>query len=270
MNTFVWKRQVCLLTGATGGIGEAFAVALAEKGVSLILTGRNHEKLSSLLSRLPGNHTLVCADITQQEGIEKVISVCRTKAPTMLINNAGVSETGGFTQSSASDISKVITTNLMAPMMLTPRLLPLLSHAKEAYVINVGSTFGSIGFPCHSLYCASKFGLRGWTESLMREYANSGVKFLYLAPRATRTNINSSAVVEMNKALGNQMDEPADVAQALVAQIEQGNPRRLLGFPEKLFARINGVFPGLVDRALIKKLPTIQHFMSSTKKETML
>ncbi|WP_414828870.1 SDR family oxidoreductase [Alteromonas sp. H39] len=270
MKPFTWKRQVCLITGATGGIGEAIAIALAEKGASLILTGRNHEKLSALLSVLPGHHTLVCADITQPEGIDKVLSVCRAKAPTMLINNAGVAVTGDFTQTPEADIGRVITTNLVAPIILTQRLLPLLRHAKEAHVINVGSTFGSIGFPCHSLYCASKFGLRGWTESLMREYVNTGVRFLYLAPRATRTSINSSAVVEMNEALGNQMDEPAEVADALITQVEKGQRRRFLGLPEMLFARINGAFPGLVDRALIKKLPTIQQFMSSTEKETML
>ncbi len=270
MKPFAWERQVCLLTGATGGIGQAIAEALAEKGVSLILTGRNHDKLSSLLSRLAGSHTLVCADITTPEGLDKVVSVCCAKPPTMLINNAGISTTGEFTHTSAADISRVIHTNLIAPVTLTQRLIPLLRHAENAFVINIGSTFGSIGFPCHSVYCASKFGLRGWTESLMREYASTNVSFLYLAPRATRTDINSSAVEEMNRALGNQMDNPDVVANALISQVEQRRRRRFLGFPEALFARINGVFPSLVDRALFKKLPTIQQFMSSTKKETTL
>ena len=137
-------------------------------------------------------------------------------------------------------------------------------------MVNVGSTFGSIGFPCHAAYCASKFGLRGFTESLIREYAHSPVNFYYLAPRATQTSINSDAVVSMNRALGNQMDPPERVADALVAQLEGNKSRWFIGFPEKVFARINGVLPGIVDRALIKKLPVIQRFLTSVTKEKLL
>lgn len=264
-----WQNQVCLLTGATGGIGEAIAHQLAGLGVSLILTGRNADKLSALSTKLPGNHTVVSADISTPEGLDNVVSVCHERSLTMLINAAGISEIGDFQQSSLNRIEDVMATNLTAPIALIQRLLPVLKRADNGYVINVGSTFGSIGFPCHAVYCASKFGLRGLTESLSREYANSSVSFFYLAPRATQTAINSSAVVSMNQALGNQMDPPERVAEALVKQVEQNKSRWFIGFPEKIFARINGVLPEIVDRALAKKLPTIKQFLTSATKEKL-
>ncbi|GGF63185.1 SDR family oxidoreductase [Alteromonas lipolytica] len=264
-----WQNQVCLITGASGGIGEAIARKLAGLGASLILTGRNADKLTALLESLPGRHTIACADITTQEGLDKVVAVCHERQPTMLVNSAGISEIGDFKNMPMARIETLLATNLTAPIALTQRLLPILQRAGKGYVVNVGSTFGSIGFPCHAAYCASKFALRGFTESLIREYANSPVNFYYLAPRATKTAINSDAVVSMNQALGNQMDSPELVADALVAQLEANKSRWFIGFPEKLFARINGVLPEIVDRALIKKLPTIKRFLTSVTKEKL-
>ncbi|MDC8829284.1 SDR family oxidoreductase [Alteromonas gilva] len=265
-----WQEQVCLLTGASGGIGQAIAYKLAGLGVSLILTGRNADSLSALMASLPGQHTLVCADITTEAGRDKVVAVCHDRHISMLINSAGISETGDFTTTPAQRIDTLLLTNLYAPMALTQRLLPLLQRASSAYVVNVGSTFGSIGFACHAAYCASKFGLRGFTESLSRELASSNVGVFYLAPRATKTGINSAAVVSMNQALGNKVDPPERVAEALVSQLERNKARWFIGMPEKLFARLNGALPELVDRALAKKLPVIQRFLTSATKEKLL
>ncbi|WP_032096704.1 MULTISPECIES: SDR family oxidoreductase [unclassified Alteromonas] len=264
-----FEKQVCLLTGASGGIGEAIAKQLASLGVSLILTGRNTSKLGKLVEVLPGQHTVVCADLTQTDDMEKVVALCRDKSVTMLINNAGITETGSFTGGPQGAVDSVITTNLVVPITLTQKLIPILQRAPDARIVNIGSTFGSIGFACHSLYCASKFGLRGWTESLIREYAGTNLHFHYFAPRATQTSINSAQATSMNQALGNAMDNPSDVAQALVDMLYKKQCRRFLGFPEKLFVKINGAFPSLVDAALKKQLPTIQRYMKSRQEEKL-
>ena len=84
----------------------------------------------------------------------------------------------------------------------------------------------------------------------------------YLSPRATDTSINSSKARAINKELGNKMDSPELVAQELLALISSNQTRRFIGFPEKLFARINGVFPSVVDNAIAKQLPKIKRFLS--------
>lgn len=264
-----FEKQVCLLTGASGGIGEAIAKQLASLGVSLILTGRDTGKLGKLVEVLPGQHTVVCADLTLTDDMEKVVALCRDKLVTMLINNAGITETGAFTDASKGAVDSVITTNLVVPITLTQKLIPILQRAPDAHIINIGSTFGSIGFACHSLYCASKFGLRGWTESLIREYAGTNLHFRYFAPRATQTSINSAQAKSMNQALGNAVDAPDDVAQALIDMLNKRQSRRFLGFPERWFVKINGAFPGIVDAALKKQLPTIQRYMKAHHEEKL-
>lgn len=123
--------------------------------------------------------------------------------------------------------------------------------------------FGTIGFPGFSAYSASKFGLRGFAEALRRELADSGIRVLHLAPRATRTAINSDAVVAMNAALGAAMDAPQQVAAQIVQALRDEAPERALGWPEKFFARLNRLLPGLVDRALRKQLPTVKRFAAA-------
>ena len=140
-------------------------------------------------------------------------------------------------------------------------MLPALKQRPEAAIVNVGSTFGSIGYPGFAAYCASKFGVRGYSEALRRELADTKVSVFYVAPRATKTSMNEQAVTEMNKALGVAMDEPEWVADQLVQAIENGRLKLFLGWPEKLFVIINGVFSNIVDKALIKQLPTVQHYL---------
>lgn len=127
-------------------------------------------------------------------------------------------------------------------------------------VVNIGSTFGSIGYPGFAAYCASKFALRGFSEALRRELADTRVKVMYIAPRATRTSMNEQSVVAMNDELKVAMDEPAWVAAAVVAAIGREREELYLGWPEKLFVRLNSLLPRVVDQALRKQLPIIQRF----------
>ncbi len=138
-----------------------------------------------------------------------------------MINNAGISQ---FALSAQQDYQQQLQINLLAPMQLCQLLLPQLQQQPEAVIVNVGSAFGSIGYPGFSGYCASKFGLRGFTEALKRELAASPVRVLYFAPRATDTSINSAAVVAMNQQLGTRMDSPEFVAAQLLAQLKTRKP----------------------------------------------
>lgn len=263
-----WQNQVILITGASGGIGQAFAKALDEKGAHLILTGRNEVKLKQLQRSLKHQHTIVAADISHQEGREKLIHVCERLPLSIIVNNAGTTHVGEFT---SAPVESLVTTNLLSPMLLTQALLALLALRTNAHVVNVGSAFGSIGFAAHSTYCATKFALKGWSEALHREYYDSNIQFHYLAPRATSTAINDERAVALNQALGNQVDTPEVVAQALINLLEQNKARLSIGFAERFFAKLNAIFPNVLDNALAKQLPTIKrHTFSKCKSSTHL
>lgn len=124
--------------------------------------------------------------------------------------------------------------------------------------MNVGSILGYLGYPGCAAYSASKFALRGFTEALRRELADGPVRVAYFAPRATRTALNSDALCALNTELGVAMDPPDAVAAALVRLVRQPARERLLGMPEKLFARLNQLLPGLVDGSLRRQLPLIR------------
>jgi short-subunit dehydrogenase len=204
----------------------------------------------------------VVADLATADGIDAVRrAVAAAPIPvSLLILGAADSRFGLFEHSSVVDVQAQVATNLVAPMLLVRALLPCLTRLPEAGVVGIGSTFGSLGYPGFAAYSASKFGLRGFLEALAREHADTPLRVQYLSPRATRTALNSAAVDAMNAELGVAVDDADQVAAALLEAIEAGTRRRQLGWPERLFARLNGLLPELVDRALAKQLPTVRRF----------
>lgn len=255
-----------VLTGASGGIGAALCHRLVAAGAVVHAIGRDAERLSALARAHPGRVIPVAADITSADGIDHVARVAAAAEPPVskLVHAAAISSFGCFEDLGVAEMTRIVETNLLAPMRLIQALLPALARAPDPAVVVIGSTFGSIGFPGFAAYSASKFGLRGLTEALGREYADGPVRFQYLSPRATRTPINPPAVVALNRELGTAVDEPETVAAQLLRAIERGDRRRQLGFPEKLFARVNGALPALVDRALARTLPVVRKHARAT------
>lgn len=256
-----------VLTGASGGIGAAMARRLARGGARLLLLGRDEGRLAQLLRELGGaaaGHSLLAGDLCEPATRAALVAHCRRLPHPIdgLINNAGASVFAPLEGLDDAELEHLLAVNLLLPMQLIRDLLPLLRARPEAVIVNVGSTFGSIGYAGFSAYCAGKFGLRGFTEALRRELADSDIAVQYLAPRATRTGLNSAAVEGLNAALGNAVDTPERVADGLVALLESKRPARFLGWPERLFARLNQIAPGLVDGALRKQLATIRTFFA--------
>ena len=252
-----------VLTGATGGIGRAIAVRLAPHCETLLLVARDAAKLARLKHEIEaagGKCRTVAADLTTAAGRE---AVARAAAETpggidLLVNNAGAGEFAWLADQSDEALERVVRLNVLAPMQLTRRLLPLLLAQGAARIVNVGSIFGHLGYPGYAAYSASKFALRGFSEALRRELADGPVRVTWFAPRSTRTAMNRDAVGALNAELGVAMDDPAAVAKAFMDHLRRPARERLLGMPEGLFARLNQIVPGLVDRALRRQLPVIR------------
>ncbi len=267
------NNSVTLLTGATGGIGRAVAMELHLTGESILMVGRNESSLQNLqheLSELKadssGKLDYLVADITDDADRDAILRyVQKHSAPvTRLINNAGVNVFGMFEDQSADTVQEIMDTNALAPIQLTRTLLPYLLEQAPAEIINIGSTFGSIGYPGFSSYSASKFALRGFTEALAREYDSSTLRIRYFAPRATRTELNSSHVEQMNSELNVHMDSPSQVARELMAFIHSQKHSASMGWPEKGFARLNQLFPRLVGHFIRKDLEVIRQYAKAS------
>ncbi len=255
------QDSVVVLTGATGGMGQAMVAALCQAGARILLVGRQGTALKGLQRDFGAQVTCVQADLRRPEDRARVVAAARQLPGfNLLINAAGVNHFGLFESMDDAAIADLIDINLIANMQLTRALLPQLKAAQQACVVNIGSTFGSIGYAGFSAYCASKFALRGFSEALRRELADTRVGVLYMAPRATDTEMNSAQVNAMNSALQVATDSPDRVAEQLVSALQRDLREVHLGWPERLFVRLNGLLPSLLDKALRRQLPTIQHF----------
>lgn len=246
-----------LLTGAGSGIGRSLALKLARKGASLALVGRNEARLQALVSEIRANGGRaypVVFDISRPEGQEEVVDevIRNLGGMDILVNNAGVMSFCEFSSQSPEDMERLVRTNITGPMLLTRAVLPHLLSRNSGKIVNVGSTFGTIGFGHFTVYSATKFAMRGFSEALRRELDHTRIGVAYVAPRATKTALNTDNVVELNRETGIAMDEPEAVAAEIVTAIEQDARECYIGWPEKFFARLNGLFPRLVDNALKK------------------
>ena len=257
------RDRKILLTGATGGIGKALAVALHESGAHLVLAGRTAESLAKVARQLDGGKVqTVHLDLAGANIQEQALAIARQHPDLdVLVNCAGLNLFSASVNAPAEAVATMLDVNLKGTILLTQALLPMLLKRPQAAVVNVGSTFGSIGYPGFAAYCASKFGLRGYSEALGRELSASPVKVFYVAPRATATEMNEAAVQEMNAALGNAMDDPNQVAAQIVQAIARDRSRLFIGWPEKFFVFLNSLMSGAVDKALRKQLPVIQRFL---------
>jgi short-subunit dehydrogenase len=259
------EGRTVVLTGASGGIGSALAAALVDAGATVLAVGRDPVRLNALVHRhRAGAIVPVAADLCTAAGRAAVVAQAKAMSASLLVIAHAQGAFGLIEDQSEATLSALVGTNLVAPLLLIRALLPALQCQADPAVVAVGSTFGALAFPGFAAYSASKFGLRGLIEALAREYADGGVRFQYLSPRATRTAFNTPAVDALNAELKTAQDDPRDVAAQLLAAIRRGDRRRQLGWPEKLFARLNGAFPALVDRALRAQLPVVRRHARAT------
>ena len=239
-----------ILTGAAGGIGSILAQLLAGRDAHCALIDAHAEALDKLCRQLP-DAVAIPADLSSGSACDEAAqqAISALGGVDILINLAGLMSFCTYETEDISGIERLIRVNLVAPMALSRAVLPAMLQQNDGQIVNVGSMFGSIGFAYFTAYSASKFGMRGFSQALRRELTDTNVSVTYISPRAVKTPLNTGTIMEMGAATNMKMDD-ADVTSAKILQaIETGSKEAYLGFPESLFARLNGVFPGLIDAA---------------------
>lgn len=250
------KDKHIILTGAAGGIGYLVAKRLAEKGARLLLVERNAERVQEICAEINRFDAIAMAevlDLSAPGAPQQVVDTALREWGNidMVINNAGIMDFSVFDELDPKRIQQTIDVNVTAPLLLTRAVLPHLLAQNSGRVVNIGSTFGSIGFAHFATYCASKFAMRGFSEALRRELVDSQVGVTYISPRATKTSLNNARTTQMLVETKTNMDEPEYVADQIVWAIENDRKEHFIGQPESFFARLNGMFPRLVDNGLL-------------------
>jgi len=210
--------KVIIITGASRGIGRAAACLLAERGGRVVVASRDESALQEV-SRSIESHsgvslavpTNVCSESSIKTLVDQVVS--RFGRIDVLINNAGICVYGPVTQTTLDEWEQVMETNLKGVFLCTREVIPGMIQQGAGHIINVASQAGKFGFPNLAIYCASKFGVIGFSESLERELTPYNIRVSYLCPGYVDTALLKVFPAEIVQSA--RMATPEEVAEQL-------------------------------------------------------
>ena len=252
--------KATLITGASSGIGEAFARRLAEEKHNLVLVARSEEKLASLCDELMLEHGItahyVAIDLNDYQADLRLFkeTVNHGLEINWLINNAGFGSMGPFADLDLERELDMIGLNVMAVVALTHRYLGMMLDAGEGNIINVSSTAGFQPLPFIATYSATKAFVTSFTEAVAEEYRPYGIRMLALCPGATDTNFFDAAGWDGPFA-SRGMQTPEEVVEIALEAIERGKTTVVCGWSNYLVSRVSSIFPNsLVTKAVARSL----------------
>jgi len=273
------------VTGASSGIGRELALQLARSGTRVLAVARRQEKLVELVqefshsdltesteaSRVPmatnfakGSIDSLSGDLTSADDRQRWVDWCKAHwgGIDILINNAGSGAIGRFDSTEPDRVRKLMEVDFFGPVELTRLCLPLLgkrgalnkSPAGPPAIVMIGSVLSHRGVPLKSDYCAAKFALRGWAESLRCELANQGIEVLQIDPSTTHSEFFDSLIDTpdgtKSRSIGSM--SPERVATLTIRAIQKSKRRLILSLGGRALVSASRWFPGIVDRILSK------------------
>lgn len=224
-----WNGSVCLVTGASSGIGRAVALKMAARGATVIAVARRPERLAALIEELGGPpHSYVVCDVADLEQVRAMAAVVagRTGHLDALVNNAGIPSGGLLSASTPEEVQNVVRTNLLGPIWCIQELGHLLENAPKAssspMIVNLASMAGRVPVPGAGIYTATKFGLVGFTEAVWSEMRARGIAVMVVNPGFVHTEGFPMDSLLANPLTRGLVMNPATVAEALCVGMERG------------------------------------------------
>ena len=237
------------ITGASRGLGRAFAEVALEAGDSVVATARKAEQLSDLVEQHPGKAFALALDVTDKAAVETVVAEAKgfTGRLDVLVNNAGYGLAGGVEEASEQEVRDQFEVNVFGALWCTQAVLPIMREQGAGHLFQISSIGGVAGFLNTGIYHASKWALEGFSESLAQEVAGFGIGVTIVEPGPFRTDWNGDSMTRatplpaydgvlgdrrtaMNGDLARtQAGDPRRAGEALITVLESATPpRRLL------------------------------------------
>lgn len=248
----------CLVTGASSGIGLAFARLLATEGARVVLTGRSSDRLNEQVARLISAGAKADdllpfpADLNNPDDRRRLLDATADRfgsALDLVINAAGVGAYGRFESHSPSVMRDVFEINVFALAEMCRGTLPMLRQGDRPSLLNVGSIVSRRGLPGRPEYSASKFAVAGLTEALRAEWAIDGIHVLLLNPGFTSTSFERNVVIHtaIYKTDSHRSMSPDSVARSGLDALLRGRRELTLTPRGRLLLLVNRLFPWFVD-----------------------
>jgi NADP-dependent 3-hydroxy acid dehydrogenase YdfG len=265
----VRAAQVAVVTGAGSGIGRALAQVLDARGHQLVLCDVNAsalEETKTLLSRPASSHLVDVADRAAVYAFAES-TISEQGQVDLVINNAGVDLAQSLSTVSQEDFEWIFNINFWGVVHGTKAFLAPMLARGSGVVVNVSSVFGLIGWPMHGTYCASKFAVRGFTETLRHELVGTGVRAVCVHPGGIKTNIIKNSRFRSDAGVANKDDAAAffdriartsslEAAEVIVRGVETGKQRILIGADAHLIDQVQRTLPESHYRVFSKFTPS--------------
>jgi hypothetical protein len=249
-------QPVILVTGASSGIGEAAARLFAREGYRVSLGARRLERLQAVARGIEsdgGQSIAVQSDLTRFEDIQRLISKTLDQFGQIdvLLNNAGFGRLKWLEDlDPMEDIQAQLQINLIATILVAREVLPHMIQRGSGHIINIGSLGGFVATPTYTVYSASKFGVRGFTEALRREVGVYDVHVSGIYPGAVNTEFKQHADVKRKTGQTTPESlrlEPEEVARAVLSVVRRPRRELIIPWQMRLTVWMNILFPGIVD-----------------------
>lgn len=227
-----FKKKEVLITGATGGIGQALAAEFARAGATVIISARSEDKLQTLAERLKregGQALALCCDVRERKQVDALANAINERVGTVqiLINNAGIAPAASFLEMADSLWDDVVAVNLTGTYNCCKTFLPGMIESGWGRIINIASTVGKIAYSHVSAYTASKHGVLGLTRSLALETAKLGVTVNAICPGYVDTELTRKSAEVMAQKTGKNVTE-------ILAFFAKSSPQNRLIAPEEV------------------------------------
>lgn len=210
-----------VVTGGSSGIGYATAAVLREKGAKVLITGRHKEKLEQAAEKIGA--IAVVADVAKEEDIEKTFKAVEEKLGGLdvLINNAGIGWRKGLDELSMQDFEDVYRVNVFGAALMAREAAKIFKKQDHGHIINIASTAGKKGYPTGSVYCGSKFALRGMTECWQAELRKHNVRVILVNPSEVTTAFGQPDGKERDEEPNKLRSQ--EIAHTIVSALEMDN-----------------------------------------------
>ncbi|HUY35156.1 MAG TPA: SDR family oxidoreductase [Pirellulales bacterium] len=244
-----------LITGASSGIGRALALELARQGAKLVLNARRLDRLDELaaeIATLGTEAAPLAGDVTLAGVRHAALEAAQARFGGLdaLVNNAGIGAWGRFEEAAPDRLRRIMEVNFFATVEMTREALPMLRRGRDPIVVNVASILGHRAIPRSSEYCASKFAVRGFSESLRAELAGQGIGVLVVSPGTTESEFVAGLIERKSEmAWPEQPAVPAAVVAAQTVRAMRLGLREIIPNRRgRLLIWLNRLAPRWVDR----------------------
>jgi 3-oxoacyl-[acyl-carrier protein] reductase len=214
------ENQIAVVTGAGRGIGRAIAIELGRLGAQVILAARSRTELEETAGKIGANASIIPTDVRKKDELHRLFDQVFTAIGPVdiLVNAAGLGIFAPVVDFKDEDFETVMETNLRGIFLTSRFVLPSMIERNRGHIINIASIAGKVGSANRAVYCASKFGVVGFTESLAEEVRQYGIRVSVICPGSTNTGFSSNEGVAKAR---ERMLQPEDVAHAVRMLVTQ-------------------------------------------------